>query len=173
MPDGERRETTALRAEHLAAATALYETVRADLEKERHRTTIRDLYLRNSYLFLGDCAFDAGDYAAAVKHYDAAKERYPRDPASLTAMTQIVAALLKQGRTAEAIVANTRAKRFYESLPESVWDDPALPMTRQAWQRWIDSQATLAAAIAAESAGSRASSALGGAAGSPSTGGKE
>jgi tetratricopeptide (TPR) repeat protein len=145
MPEGERRDTLVARDGHLRAAVATYDLVRKALEAEHHRTALRDLQLRNAYLYQGDCVFELGDYSAAIKRYDAAKERYSRDPASLVAMTQIVTSLLKLGKPAEAEVANTRAKRFYESLPESVWDDPSLPMSRQAWQRWLDAQAALAA----------------------------
>ena len=31
--------------------------------------------LRNSYFFLGDCAFDLGDFESAVQHYETARER--------------------------------------------------------------------------------------------------
>ena len=42
-------------------------------------------------------------------------------------------AYLEQGQTALARTANDRARRFYESLPATVWDDPDLPMTNAAW----------------------------------------
>jgi hypothetical protein len=61
-------------------------------------------------------------------------------------MVQIVSALLEQGRTAEAATANVRARRFYESLPESAWDDPTLPMSRAQWEQWLDAQSKLAGA---------------------------
>jgi len=55
-------------------------------------------------------------------------------------MTQVVSALLAKGERAKAAIANQRARRFLESLPEAVWDDPALPMGRADWERWLDAQ---------------------------------
>jgi hypothetical protein len=60
-------------------------------------------------------------------------------------MMQIVNSLVAQGQLDRAQTANARAKRFYESLPESVWDDPTLPMSRKDWERWLDSQVKLGA----------------------------
>jgi tetratricopeptide (TPR) repeat protein len=102
------------------------------------------LRLRNAAFFKADCAFDLGEYETSIRLYDAAKERYPRDAASLVAMVQIVAALLEQGKTQEAATANVRARKFYESLPESAWDDPSLPMSRRQWEQWLDAQTALA-----------------------------
>jgi len=143
MPDGQRRDLEQFRAQRIGAAAGLYEQVRRALESRSRRTGLEDLYLRNSYFYLGDCAYDLADFPGAIRFYDAARERYPKEPASLVAMTQIVSALLAQGDVAKATVANARAKRFYESLPESVWDDPTLPMTRDDWEQWLDSQAEL------------------------------
>jgi tetratricopeptide (TPR) repeat protein len=99
--------------------------------------------LRNSYFYLGDCAFDLGEYETAIHHYDAARERYPKDPASLVAMIQIVNAYLEMGDAKRAETANNRAKAFYASLPESVWSDPDLPMDKDDWQRWLDAMSRL------------------------------
>jgi hypothetical protein len=83
------------------------------------------------------------DYEAAITHYNAAKDRYNQDPAALVAMTQIVSCHLRQGDLKRAQAANERAKRFYSGLPVAVWDDPTLPMTRQDWERWLDSTSRL------------------------------
>src|SRR5690606_24232915 len=91
----------------------------------------------------GDCAFDLGRFEAARRLYDAARERYPDDPASLVAMIQIVNAYLEEGDLARAATANERARRFYASLPDEAWDDPQLPIGREDWQRWLDSIAAL------------------------------
>ena len=112
------------------------------------RSGHQDLRLRNACLALGDCAMESRDFDNAIRFYDSARERFPRDPAILVAMVQIVRALLEQGRIAEAATANERARRMYESLPDSVWDDPMLPMTRQQWEAWLAAQSSLAAAAA-------------------------
>ncbi len=137
MPEGERREKLKAREERLAAAGAAFDEVRAGLEAEPHRTALEDVYLRNTYFYLGACAFDRKDYSAAIAHYDAARERYPKDPASLVAMVQVVSAYLAMGDVAKATLANERAQRFFDSIPPQAWDQPNLPMGKQDWQQWL------------------------------------
>lgn len=140
MPDGVKRSLQAERGARLRRAMDLYERVRRQYETSPHRSAIEDVQLRNACFFLGDCAYDLRDFDTAIRHYDAARERYARDPAALVAMTQIVNALLEQGRREQAAIANERAKRFFASLPESVWEDPTLPMSRSDWERWLAAQ---------------------------------
>lgn len=146
MPDSQRQELVATRTDRLHKALGMFDQVRAGLEskEEKRRTALEEIQLRNSYFYLGDCAFDLGDDDLAIRHYDAAKERYPKDPASLVAMIQIVNAHVRQGDLKRAGAANERARRFFESLPESVWDDPNLPMSRRDWERWLGSTVELA-----------------------------
>lgn len=146
MPDQERRTLETRRVERLTRAEKLFEQVRDSLEGRPagRRSDLEQLELRNSYFYLGDCAFDLKAYDRAIRHYDAARDRYAKDPASLVAMVQIVSAYLEQGDIKRAIAANERAKRFFEGLPESAWDDPSLPMTRRDWERWLDATSRLA-----------------------------
>lgn len=146
MPDWERRGKDEARRTHLARAIELFQQVRNALSAgDATRLSLAErLYLRNAHFYLGDCAFDLGDYESAIRHYDAARERHPRDPASLVAMTQIVNAYLAQGDKKRAWTANERAKRFYASLPPTVWDDPGLPMSDRDWVRWLEASAKLA-----------------------------
>lgn len=143
LPDGLKRDLGQRRAERLVRAGEMYEHVKRDYEARKHRTALEDLTLRNAYFYAGDCVFDLRDFDTAIRLYDAARERYPKDPASLVAMTQIVSAFVSQNEPAKAAVANQRARRFFESLPESTWDDPTLPMTRANWERWLDAQDVL------------------------------
>jgi TolA-binding protein len=145
MPDHRRHMLQQARLERLRRAEDLYEQVRRTLElkETRRRTRLEELQLRNSYFYLGDCAFELGEYEAAIRRYDAARERYPEDPAALVAMVQIVNAYVEQGDLARAATANERARRFYQSLPATAWNDPDLPMSRQDWQRWLDSMTAL------------------------------
>ncbi|MFO0832853.1 MAG: tetratricopeptide repeat protein [Phycisphaerales bacterium] len=153
MPEAEARELGRTSRERLAKAADEYDRCAAELDAQGHRTDLEDLYLRNALFYVADCAFDLKDYDTAVQRYEAARERYPRDPAALVAMTQVVSAYMEQGLLQKAEVANTKARKFYESLPESVWDDPMLPMSRREWERWLDAQGRLAGAVAAEKEG--------------------
>lgn len=145
MPDAQRTELEQTREAHLRGALAIFDEVRQTLDGEdpKYLGESRRVALRNSYFFLGDCAFDLGDYEAAVRHYETARERYSQDPASLVAMVQIVNAYVALGEPDRARAANERAKRFYSQLPEDAWNDPYLPMSRTDWERWLDSTAEL------------------------------
>lgn len=148
VPEAERRRMRAQREESLRRALSLLPGVRQELEAipEARRTELEEEALRNAVFYLGDCAFDLGEYELAVRHYQEARQLYEDDPASLVALTQIVGAHLRMNDVAAARVANTRARMFFESLPDEVWDDPTLPMGRQDWERWLDSQRALFAA---------------------------
>ncbi|GMV24967.1 MAG: hypothetical protein AMXMBFR58_09980 [Phycisphaerae bacterium] len=167
MPDARRRELTEARAERLRDAASAYDQVRRDLESKdaRRRTALDELMLRNAGFYVADCAFDLGQYDTAIRLYDAAREKFPKDPASLVAMAQIVSAHLKQGDFRRAATANERAKRFYASIPEAAWDDPNLPMSRREWERWLEANSQLDAAgatgtVSDESSGSAAEDAV-------------
>lgn len=145
MPETRRRDLIAAREERLRDSAAAYEQVRRGLESKdsRRRSAMDELMMRNASFYVADCAFDLGQYDTAIRLYDAAREKYPKDPASLVAMAQIVSAHLKQGDVKRAATANERARRFYASLPESAWEDPNLPMTRREWERWLEATAEL------------------------------
>lgn len=145
MPDADRLELEQTRRERLETALVNYERAAMGIEgkEPRKRRALETLYLRNAMFYLGDCSFDLGDFDEAVRRYEIAKERFPNDPASLVAMVQVVNAYVERGDYERARTANERARRFYESLPESVWDDPNLPMTRRDWERWLEASARL------------------------------
>jgi tetratricopeptide (TPR) repeat protein len=151
MPDHERRDLAQARTDRLRRATDLYADVCADiaLRPERTLSPVQRTYLRNAWFYQGSCAFDLGDFDAAIQLYDAARERYPRDPASLVALMQIVSAYLARGDLARAVTANERARAFYAGIPEEVWSDPTLPIARADWERWLAASASLAGRTAA------------------------
>lgn len=140
LPDAQRRELEKTRSDRLSQGQAMFEAVRHSLESKdaRRRSALEEVLLRNAYLYGADCAFDMGDFEGAIRKYDAARDRYSGEPASLVAMVQIVNAYLRIGDAKRAATANEYARRFYASLPEAAWNDPNLPMTRRDWQRWLD-----------------------------------
>jgi tetratricopeptide (TPR) repeat protein len=95
-------------------------------------------------------AFDLGEHEAAIRHYDAAAQRYASDPASLVAMVQIVNCYVELGRWQEARTANERARRRLRELPPEALDAPDLPMTRRHWERWLDAAAAIDALAEAD-----------------------
>lgn len=142
---GRVRTLEAERDGHLEKAMALFERVRTDLGRSRAASlgALERVALRNSTFYLGDCAYDLGDLDAAIAYYSAARAAYPGDPAVLVALIQIVNAYLDKGEVASARTAHQRAQDFYKTLPDDVWDDPSLPLSRQDWERWLDSSARL------------------------------
>lgn len=133
------------RRQYLRDAQRLYREVivGVDAKDNRRRSALERIAHRNSHFYLGDAAFELGDYAEAIRIYDAARQRFMDDPASLVAMVQIVNAYVAQQRWNEAITANERARQQLAALPAGVWDNPDLPMTRQHWERWLASTAAL------------------------------
>jgi tetratricopeptide (TPR) repeat protein len=144
LPDTDARELRNLRSQRLSRAAGLYEQAITGLEAIAAKSPLLEVALRNCYFYRGDCAFDQRDFDVAVRHYEAARERYSKDPASLVALTQIVSAYMAKSEWDRARVANARAKKFYESLPEAVWNDTSLPMSRREWERWLEAQGKLA-----------------------------
>jgi tetratricopeptide (TPR) repeat protein len=145
MPDAKRQALIQARQERLRRGAELFDLSRKALEARdpRRLSKLEQLQLRNSYFYIADCEFELKDFENAIRHYDAAREKYSADPASLVAMVQIVNAYVEQGDNTRAATAQERAKRFYESLPLSVWSDPNLPMSQNDWRKWLDSMNAL------------------------------
>ncbi len=149
MPAAERNERVAKMRSHRSKAIVQYESAIRALGALRltRMGMFESIALRNAYFYLGDCAFDLGDYDEAIRYYDIARDRYSDDPASLVAMVQIVNSYIAKDEIGRAATANERARRFYSSIPDSVWEDPNLPMDRGDWERWLDSSAMLLSGV--------------------------
>ncbi len=147
MPAAERNRRQAQVVTHRRRAIENYRETIAELagKPESSRGLYESIALRNAYFYLGDCAYDMGEYDEAIGYYDQARDKYVDDPASLVAMVQIVNAYIATGQIGRARTANERAKRFYAVIPDEVWDDPTLPMDRRDWERWLESSAILLA----------------------------
>lgn len=142
LPQADRDALEAKRTEHLRAARQLYEGVKGALERKtaRLRTNLEKIQLRNAYFYLGDCAMEMRDYDAAIAAYDEARKQYSDEPSSLVAMAQIVSAYAAQEKWAEARTANERARLQLAKFPESVWQNPDLPMEKRHWEKWLDAR---------------------------------
>lgn len=147
MPAAERNRREGEIVRHRRLAIDRYEQSISilDARRESQLGIFESIALRNAHFYLGDCAFDLGEYDRAIGYYDRARDRYVDDPASLVAMVQIVNAYIQTGQMGRARTANERAKRFYAMMPDDVWDDPTLPMNRDDWERWLASNTELLA----------------------------
>jgi tetratricopeptide (TPR) repeat protein len=156
LPDSRKQALTETRVTRLKKAQEIFDLAGKALESRdpRRLTALERLQMRNAAFFAADCSFDLGDYEQAIRRYDAAREKYPQDPASLVAMVQIVNAYIELGDTARATTANERAKLFHKSLPAEVWNDPSLPIGNEEWARWLGSMDKLKAPPAPGAPGS-------------------
>lgn len=114
----------------------LYEAMAADA-----RSKLQNLYLRNSYFYRADCAYDLGRHEGpdgAIELYQRAARRYEGEPAVLIAQVQIFNSYCEMQRYDLARTANARAREYLKSIEDDAWDDPNLPMTREHWQRWLE-----------------------------------
>lgn len=146
LPPSERARLEAERRASLERSEGLYAQVIEELEAidTRRRSPTEHVMLRNASFYRAACAHELGDLDRAIALYDEAYARFPDDPASLVALTRIVDIHLARGDVRRAAVANERARRFFASLPDEVWDDPMLPMSRSDWERWLSATAQLA-----------------------------
>lgn len=141
ISETERQEREAAKRERLRRAIDVFAQVRQALDA-READSLSELervQLRNTMFYLGDCEYDLGEFQAAINDYDAARQRYPNEPASLVAMVQIVNAYVQQGEWGKARTANEAAKRHLAKLPPEVWSSPDMPMERKHWERWLNS----------------------------------
>jgi TolA-binding protein len=101
------------------------------------RSPLEQVYYRNAYFYQADCAFDRGRYKPAIELYKEAARKFDDKPASLVALVQIVNAHCELGQYEQAQVYNRMALDRLEQMPEGVFDQPALPMSRQHWEDWL------------------------------------
>ena len=145
LPQATREALEAERVARLQSAAGLYERVRTALESDpaRRLDELERVCLRNAYFAIGDCAFDLGDFDAAIAAYDSARLKYSDDPSSLVAMVQIVNAYVQQQRWPQARTANERARQHLARFPDDVWQRPDIPMEKKHWERWLDARTLL------------------------------
>lgn len=151
LPPSKRMALRAERARRLDEAQQHFGAVIDAFERPGQSALgeLEQLYLRNSYFYRADCAYDLGRFEGtdgAIALYEKALQKYGRDPAALVALIQIVNAYSELGQHAKAKVVNERAKVLLKQIPEEMFDDPNLPMSRYHWQRWLDWTSQLSSA---------------------------
>jgi TolA-binding protein len=153
----ERAAIRAERAERLAAAQRGFGEVIEQYEQRDAESLddLESLYLRNSYFYRADCAYDLGRYEGAdgaIALYTAAADRYDDEPSVLVAHMQIVNSWCELGRYDKARAANERAKWRLSRIEDEAFEDPNLPMSREHWKRWLEWTSELALADNASTA---------------------
>ncbi len=140
LAPSQRQILSTLYAQQLEEALELYsvlcerddplDTLPADRAQRR--------FIRDAYLYRGDCAFDLDRYDHAVQLYDATAQRFPEHHASMTALIQIVNCYYKLGDLERARVAHNRALVRLRQLPDSVFEARDSLLDRDAWKRWLE-----------------------------------
>ncbi|CAN5648429.1 hypothetical protein BH09PLA1_BH09PLA1_22030 [soil metagenome] len=127
----------AAKRERLLNARDLYDRV-VELYKDHQPSgAIDQLYFKLAHFYRADCLYDLGDYADAIKLYDAAAFRYQEDPSALSAYVQIVNAYCALGKLQEAKTANERAKLMLRRIPAEAFKDGTFPMPKEYWEQWL------------------------------------
>jgi tetratricopeptide (TPR) repeat protein len=130
-------ETAAAKKQRLTKARELYDRVVELYRIQPPGSDTDRLYQKLAYFYRGDCMYDLGDFAEAVRLYDSAAFRYQEDPSALAAYVQIVNAYCAMGRLEEARTANERAKWLLRRIPAEAFNDGAFSMPKQYWEQWL------------------------------------
>ncbi len=143
LPHSEKLDLRDKRKERLRKARQYFDKVIFVYEGQGTELLddLQKLYLRNSYFYRGDCAYDLGQFenaGGAIDLYTKAVDRYENDPASLVGLVQIFNAYCELKQYDKARTSNAMAKYRLKRMSEEAFNDPDLPMTREHWQRWLD-----------------------------------
>lgn len=153
LPASERNRLTEIRDERLQTAAGLYKQVYSKITEvpQELRNDLQLVQLRAATLYLGDIHFrlaeaapqsspeQVANYEQSIRYYDTAVRRYPDEPVSLVALVQIVNAHIANGNLDSAITAQRKAKARLQSLGDDAIASGDVPMTREHWERWLES----------------------------------
>lgn len=127
----------AAKRDRLLKARGLYDQVVEFYKNRQPIGSIDQLYFKLSHFYRADCLYDLGEYADAIKLYDAAAFRYQEDPSALAAYVQIVNSYCALGRVQEAKTANERAKLMLARIPEASFKDGTFAMPKEYYAQWL------------------------------------
>jgi tetratricopeptide (TPR) repeat protein len=130
-------EAANAKRDRLSKAKTLFDNV-VDLYRAQPPTRDVDkLYFKLAHFYRADCLYDLGNYAEAVKLYDAAAFRYQEDPSAVAAYVQIVNAYCAMGKVDEAKTATERAKWMLRRIPPESFNDGTFSMPKAYWEQWL------------------------------------
>ncbi len=134
MTDGASRREAERR---MRAAHANYTLCRGMLARRDASSLdgLEQTYLRNSYLYVGDCLFDLGELDAAVEAYREAAWRYENEPAAASASLQVVHCYRRLGKADESRAALGRLQWLLKKIPESAFDAQLGMSPKRYWEQ--------------------------------------
>jgi tetratricopeptide (TPR) repeat protein len=130
-------EAANAKRDRLSKAKGLYDQVVELYRSQAPKRDVDKLYFKLAHFYRADCLYDLGNYAEAVKLYDAAAFRYQEDPSALAAYVQIVNAYCAMGKMDEARTANERAKWLLRRIPPESFTDGTFSMPKNYWEQWL------------------------------------
>ncbi len=110
--------------------------------------SVEQVYLRTSYIYRADCAFDTGQFAQAAELYGRVAWRWQSDPIALSAYVQIVRSYVAAGETDAARSALARARWILRKIPDERFGQPPDSRSRAYWTQmfdWVEQSGLLAA----------------------------
>ena len=124
----------------LGRAESLFSEVIRTLEGRPYNALqpIEQRYLKYSYLYRGDCAFDLGGYPRALALYQEAARRFRQDPVCLSAYVQILNCHQRLGRDAEARATVERVRWLLKSIPADRFEGTSGGQDAAGWGRFFD-----------------------------------
>lgn len=131
------REAQAARRERLTKAQGLYDRVIEKYRGTLPQAEMDQLYLKLAHFYRADCMYELGDYASAIRAYDAAALRYQEDPSALAAYVQIVNSYCALGRFEEAKHVNERAKVLLRAMPKDIFEKAKFSLSKDYWEQWL------------------------------------
>jgi len=96
------------------------------------------LYLKYSYLYRADCAFDQNQYDRARTLYEEASRRFRQDPISLSAYVQVLNCYQRLGKEAEARATIQRIKWMLKSIPADRFERVPANLDLAYWKKFFD-----------------------------------
>ncbi len=127
-------------------AVKQYEAIQQTLgryQETRELTPTEKAIMRNSYYAIGDIQFDLGNYAASIKTYMTATNRYQNSPEVLLAYTQISNAYRRLNEPNKARAVLEQAKTVLARMKTGIDFNETTPYGRQEWAELLDSLSAL------------------------------
>ena len=136
--DGAQAAATA--RERFRQAAELYGGLLQAWAQEAPADPALTAYERLALFYRADCLFELSEpeaLEAALDCYRQAAARYQREPAALTAQTQMANIYLRLGRLTDAARAVERARWLLAGIPDSAFTDAADGAHREHWNRFL------------------------------------
>lgn len=126
----------------LERARRLFDRVAGELDaRPGPLTPAEQVFLKTSYTYRADCAFDVGKYTEAADLYGRVAWRWQNDPVALAAYVQIVRSYMAAGDLEAARSALARARWILRRIPDTQFSRAPDFRSKAYWTQlfdWVD-----------------------------------